>query len=74
MNADEARILREAMDLSPAARAALAGHLLESLEGSPDPDAEAAWSVEIARRLQAIDAGDTQLQPWAEARRRIVGG
>jgi len=70
---DEARIFRQALSLPPMGRAALAGSLLDSLESPPDPDAEAAWAVEIAKRAREIDDG-TPLVPWEEARRQIVGG
>lgn len=69
----EARIVRDALRLPPEARAALAGSLIESLEGPPDPDAEQAWSEEIQKRVRAIDSGETALIDWPEARRRIVG-
>ncbi len=70
---NEARILRQALSLPPEGRAALAGSLLESLESPPDPDAEAAWATEIAKRAREIDDG-APLVPWVEARRKIVGG
>jgi putative addiction module component (TIGR02574 family) len=73
MTADEARVVRDALRLPPEARAALAGSLIESLEGAPDPDAEQAWSEEIEKRVRAIDSGETALMTWPEARRRIVG-
>ena len=50
-------LLMRALDLPPEARAALAGSLLESLDSVVDADAEAAWSVEIERRIREIDAG-----------------
>lgn len=73
MTQDEARIFEQALKLPPEARAALAGSLLDSLDSPPDPDAEAAWAAEIAKRLQDIDGGSTRLIPWAEARRQITG-
>ena len=36
-----------------------------------EPDAERAWDVEIARRIEAIEAGDIALEPWDSVRRRI---
>ena len=66
-------VLREALKLPMEARAALAGSLLDSLDDMIDEDAEAAWAVEIARRVREIDEGRAELVPWTEARRRIVG-
>ena len=72
---DEAleKLLRDALKLPPAARAALAGSLIQSLEEQPDPDAEALWQAEIARRIREIDEGRVSLVPWSEARRAIHG-
>ena len=73
MSKDAAKLLVEALDLPPAARATLAGSLIESLDEAIDEDAEAAWQVEISKRLSEIDSGKVKLVPWAEARRRIFG-
>jgi putative addiction module component (TIGR02574 family) len=53
-------------------RAALAGLLIESLEGEADPDVEAAWAVEIERRIAELDAGTTKTIPWEEVRQRLI--
>jgi putative addiction module component (TIGR02574 family) len=53
------------------ARAEVAAELLASLDGQTDPDAEAAWAVEIERRVAAIEAGTEKLEPWEDVRRRI---
>ncbi|MEQ9401910.1 MAG: addiction module protein [Longimicrobiales bacterium] len=54
-------------------RARLARRLIESLD--QDPDIEAAWEKEIARRVASIEAGEAKLIPadevFAEARRLI---
>lgn len=61
-----------ALKLPQEARAALAGTLLDSLDGPVDEAAEESWSAEIQRRLRALDTGRVQTIPWLEARRRIV--
>ena|GEM_PF-703456 len=66
------QLLAEALQLSAEERGALAGQLIESLDQPIDEDVEAAWSVEIQRRLHRIDDGTAKTVPWAEARRRIV--
>ena len=68
------KLLEEALRLPPEARAAIAGRLLESLGNEVDEDAEAAWAEEIARRLKEVDSGKVATIPWAEARKRILGG
>ncbi len=70
---DKDKLLREALSLPPEARAALAAQLIESLDGEVDPDAEAAWGREIARRIEEIRSGRVQPIPWSEARARIMG-
>jgi putative addiction module component (TIGR02574 family) len=65
-------LLNDAMRLPDEQRAALAAALIESLDESVDEDAEAAWSVEIARRLQQAQNGEATTIPWQEARRMIV--
>jgi putative addiction module component (TIGR02574 family) len=51
------QVTKEAMDLPPRQRLALAGFLLESAEEAADPEAEAAWDSEIRDRIRAIDEG-----------------
>ena len=50
-------VTKEAMDLPPRQRLALAGFLLESADAAADPEAEAAWDSEIRDRIRAIDEG-----------------
>jgi putative addiction module component (TIGR02574 family) len=73
MKSDSAELLKEALKLPPEARAALANFLLDSLDQDVDEDAEAAWQVEIDRRLRELDSHSVKAIPWAEARRRIAG-
>jgi putative addiction module component (TIGR02574 family) len=69
---DPKRLLDEALHLPAEERAALAGALIESLDLEVDEDLEAAWSAEISRRLERVDAGVAKTIPWSEARRRIL--
>jgi putative addiction module component (TIGR02574 family) len=64
-------VFADALRLEPEARAELAAELLASLDGPADPDAEAAWDVEIERRIAAIEAGTIRLEPWTDVKRRI---
>jgi putative addiction module component (TIGR02574 family) len=65
-------IFREASELSEHDRATLAGLLIESLEGEPDPEVEAAWAAEIERRVAELDAGTVKPIPWEEVRQRLL--
>jgi putative addiction module component (TIGR02574 family) len=62
----------QARALSPEDRAKLAQSILESLH-TPVAEIEAAWAVEIERRVAAFDRGEMQSYPaedvFAEARR-----
>ena len=51
------QVTKEAMDLPPRQKLALAEFLLESAEAAADPEAEAAWDSEIRDRIRAIDDG-----------------
>ena len=51
------KVTKDAMDLPPRQKLALAEFLMESAEGEGDPEAEAAWDSEIRDRIRAIDAG-----------------
>lgn len=50
-------ITKDAMELSPRQRLALAEFLLESTDLSPDPEAESAWEAEIGDRVRDVDEG-----------------
>ena len=69
---NQTQLLAEALQLPAEERGALAGQLIESLDQQIDEDVEAAWSVEIQRRLHRLDDGIAKTVPWAEARRRIL--
>jgi putative addiction module component (TIGR02574 family) len=56
-------------------RARLAKRLIESLD--QDPDVEAQWDEEIARRVARIEAGEANLVPAEDVfrkARRLIGG
>jgi putative addiction module component (TIGR02574 family) len=65
-------VWKEAADLSEQDRAALAGLLIESLEGEPDRDVEAAWAAEIEKRVAELDAGSVETIPWEQVRQRLI--
>lgn len=73
MATDPKKILEDALQLPPEARAAIAAWLLDSLDDSSDPDAEDRWSEEIQRRLSELETGEVKPVPWSVARREISG-
>jgi putative addiction module component (TIGR02574 family) len=64
-------VLADALRLDLDARAEVAAELLASLDGPADPGTEAAWAVEIERRVAAIEAGTVKLEAWEDVKRRI---
>ena len=64
-------LYQEASHLPDNDRAELAAMLLDSLEGEPDPEVEAAWAEEIERRVRQIDAGEVKLIPWEQVRAEL---
>ena len=55
------RVLRQALELEPEERAALAAELLASLDASEN-DVQSAWAAEIERRSR--DAAEERGEDW----------
>jgi len=72
VNRNAVDILKEALALPSKERAALAASLLDSLDSDVDEDAEAAWAIEMDRRVTELDAGAVKTIAWAEVRRRLA--
>ena len=66
-------LFQQAVQLPERDRATLAGLLIETLDPVSEPDVEAAWSEEIARRVAEIDAGSVELIPWEVVRAELFG-
>ena len=64
-------VLADALRLREEERAELAAEVLASLDGPADPDAEAAWEAEIRRRIDAIEAGAMEFEPWDAVKQRV---
>jgi hypothetical protein len=73
MSNDAKDVLERALKPPIEARAAIAGSLISSLDGPVDEDVEAAWEMEIAKRLANLYSGIVEAIPWSEARHRILG-
>jgi len=69
-------ILQDALNLPTGERAELALRLVESLDGEPSEDVEAAWAAEVRDRVQALRQGEASTRPSADvfrdARRRLA--
>lgn len=60
MNDQVKELAQRGMALSAEDRSRLVDLLLESLHESPTDEVEAAWAIEIERRLAAYDRGEIQ--------------
>lgn len=67
-----AKLRTEALDLSESERAELAHELITSLDGPADPDVKKAWSVEVSKRLDAIEKGTATTMSGDEVLRSIA--
>jgi putative addiction module component (TIGR02574 family) len=65
-------VLAQALQLPPEERADVAKCLIASLDEPADGDVEAAWLVEVERRLQDVDRGTVKFEPWKAVRARIA--
>ena len=71
MAEDAIELLTHALRLPPAARAALADSLIESLDTEVDENAEEAWRSEITLRVRELDSGAVQTIAWDQVRRHL---
>ena len=67
-------LLVEALSLEESERASLAGALIESLHPPVAAGIEAAWDVEIERRVRELKEGRAQTIPWSEVRAQLFRG
>ncbi len=63
-------MLQKALALPENERAELAGTLMSSLDTTIDPDVDAAWQQEVARRLDEVQSGDVKTIAWEEVQRK----
>ena len=70
MTGDAQELLQKALTLSDNERAELAGNLIASLDLTIDPDVDAAWQEEIARRFHEVQSGQVQTVSWESVERK----
>jgi len=71
MSARADSILDTALALPLNERARIAAELIASLDEGEDTGVEAAWAVEIEKRIAEVESGETETSSWEEARSRI---
>jgi putative addiction module component (TIGR02574 family) len=60
------QLVEEALQLPEDDREWIVDRLSQSIEGDSAESVEAAWAVEIDRRIKEIDEGKVELRPWDE--------
>jgi putative addiction module component (TIGR02574 family) len=70
MTQDTHELLQKALALPENERAELAGTLISSLDITVDPDVDAAWQAEVARRAQEVESGKVKTIPWEQVRQK----
>ena len=71
MSPEASDLLKRALALPSAERAALANTLLDSLESS-NLSVEEAWDEEVARRIKDLQAGRAVTVPWEQLHRELL--
>ncbi len=71
MKTESQQLLRTALALPESDRAEIAASLIHSLDTSTDEEVDAAWAVEIQRRIESIDNGEVELVPWDAVMREM---
>jgi putative addiction module component (TIGR02574 family) len=70
MTPEVSRLLKQALSLSVEEQEALADSLISNLDGKVDEGVQAAWEVEIGKRIAELDSGKAKTASWAEVRKR----
>ena len=71
MSQEASDLLKKALNLPVAERAELAGSLIESLDETDDESVQAAWDIEMVRRMEDLNSGKVKPVSLEEARRRF---
>ena len=70
MTHDAQELLQKALTLPDKERAELAGNLIASLDAIQDPDVDAAWQEEIARRSHEVQSGQVKTVSWESVQQK----
>ena len=70
MSSKAHQVLRDALGLSPRARADIATTLLHSRDEKEDEGVDEGWAAEIERRLRDVESGAVKLEAPEPLRRR----
>lgn len=65
-------LLDSALKLPSEDRARIAAELIASLDGAPEAGVEAAWDVEVERRIAQADQGEVHLLDWNDVKSDVA--
>jgi len=66
-------VVAQALELTPEDRADVAKQIIASLDDPADEGSDAAWLVEVERRLAEFGRGGAVADSWETVRARIAG-
>ena len=66
------KLLSEALKLPASERVRVAAELLASVDGEPEPDAEAAWAAELECRVRRVETEGPKGDDWQDVHARIA--
>lgn len=65
------KLYKKALKLTEQERAELAAKIIDSLDSEEEVGVEAAWLIEVERRMQELDSGAVHSIPWEEVRNNL---
>lgn len=74
LSTEAQQLFDAAMRLPERERAKLADKLALTVDPMADPEWQAAWGSEIARRIAEVENGTAKLRGWEDVRRRLWEG
>lgn len=74
LSTEAQQVFDAAMKLPDGERAKLADKLSLTLDPTADPEWQAAWGPEIARRIAEVENGTAKLSDWEDVRQRLWKG
>jgi putative addiction module component (TIGR02574 family) len=72
MTSSARKLLQDALALPEGERLELATEIIASVDGPGDGDWDAAWLMELDRRVEAAEARGEEPADWQEVRSRIL--
>jgi putative addiction module component (TIGR02574 family) len=72
MSLNAETLIASALKLPSEERARIAAELIASLDGIPEAGVEAAWDIEVGRRIAQVDQGELELLDWNDVKANVA--